>query len=319
LLPKRNFEYNDEKVVSGAGPGFLERVMVVKRSTLLVALASTLAVALAPSPAEARFGKRSGSSGGNSGGGVHGSSGGGGVYYGPRYYGPYRYYGWPSLYAGWGYGYYPFGYYPPYFYDPYAYPVAGQPVLVQQTPGPKITTTLALEGQTFGTLDSGGYHSRGNSGAVAGKLGFEGQRLGVNLQFTSIFIPRDNVSLGSGHDTIGLFNLYGTYALISHPHGRLRIEAGLTSAFAPDLTVAGPGGGFSAVILLGPVGIEGAIHGTPFPYRQLDWNTGLALNLGPLGLHGGWRRIYLDDKGLVDGIRNTDVFSGPYLGLTLTL
>jgi hypothetical protein len=293
--------------------------MGAKRSILLVAVASTVAVALAPSPAEARFGKRSGSSGGNSGGGVHGSTGGGGVYYGPRYYAPYRYYGWPSLYAGWGYGYYPFGYYPPYYYNPYAYPVAGQPVLVHQTPGPKITTTLALEGQTFGTLDSGGYHGRGNGSAVGAKLGFEGQRLGINLQFTSIFAPRDNVSVSSGTDTIGLFNIYGTYALISHPHGRLRIEAGLTSAFAPDLTVAGPGGGFSAVILLGPVGIEGAIHGTPFPYRQLDWNTGLALNLGPLGLHGGWRRIFLDDRGLVDGISHKDTFGGPYLGLTLTL
>jgi len=292
--------------------------MVVKRSILLVALASTLAVALAPSPAEARFGKRSGSSGGNSGGGVHGSSGGGGVYYGPRYYAPYRYYGWPSLYAGWGYGYYPFGYYPPYFYDPYAYPVAGQPVLVQQAPGPKITTTLALEGQTFGTLDSSGYHGRGNGSALGGRLAFEGQRLGINLQFTAISAPVDNVS-SPQRDTIGLFNVYGTYALISHPHGRLRIEAGLTSAFAPDLTTAGPGGGFSAVILLGPVGIEGAIHGTPFPYRQLDWNTGLALNLGPLGLHGGWRRIFLDDRGLVDSTSHTDTFGGPYLGLTLTL
>jgi hypothetical protein len=294
--------------------------MVAKRSTVLVALASTLAVALAPAPAEARFGKRSAPSGGNSGGGTHGASGGGApYYYGPRYYGaPYRYYGWPSIYAGWGYGYYPFGYYPPYYY-PYAYPVPGEPVLVQQAPGPKITTILAVEGQTFGTLDSGGYHGRGNGGAVAAKLGFEGQRLGVNLQFTSIFIPRDDVSFSSGHDTISLFNIFGTYALIANPHGRLRIEAGLTSAFAPDLTVAGPGGGFSAVILLGPLGIEGAIHGTPFPYRQLDWNGGLALNLGPLGLHGGWRRIFLDDRGLVDGFSHKDTFSGPYLGLTLTL
>lgn len=294
--------------------------MGAKRSILLVAVASTLAVALAPTPAEARFGKRSGGSSGGSSGGAHGASGGGAVYYSPRYYSPYRYYGygWPSFYAGWGYGYYPFGYYPPYYYTPYAYPVAG-PVLTQQAPGPKITTTLALEGQTFGTLDSSGYHSRGNGSAVGGRIAFEGHRLGVNLQFTEIFAPIDNVSVSTGTDNIGLFNIYGTYALIAHPNARLRVEAGLTSAFAPNLTVAGPGGGFSAVILFGPLGIEGAIHGTPFPYRQLDWNTGLALNLGPLGLHGGWRRIYLDDQGLVDGNRNTDVFGGPYVGLTLTL
>ena len=113
--------------------------------------------------------------------------------------------------------------------------------------------------------------------------------------------------------------MYATYALIASPFGRLRVEGGLTSAFAPDLVVAGPGAGFSGVINLGPLGIEGAIHGTPWPYRQLDWNAGLAINAGPVGFHGGWRRIFLDDRGLVDNVIHKDAFSGPYLGIGLTL
>jgi hypothetical protein len=300
--------------------------MVAKRSTLLVALVSAVVFVLAPASAEARFGKRSSPGGASSGGTYHGASG-GGAYYAPRYYGGYRYYGWPSFAYGASFGYYPyFGYYPPYYYYPYGYypygyPVPEQPILTQQAPQPTIKTTISAEGQTFGTLDSRGYHSQGGRGGTVGaKLGFEGQRLGVIAQFTSIFAPREDPVIGySSTDTIGLFNIYATYALIASPHGRLRIEGGLMSAFAPDLTVAGPGGGFSAVVNLGPLGIEGAIHGTPFPYRQLDWNAGLALNLGPLGLHGGWRRIFLDDRGLVDNVIHQDVFSGPYLGIGLTL
>jgi hypothetical protein len=293
--------------------------MVAKRSsTFLVALAFFIIAGLAPTTAEARFGKRS-SSGGASSGGYHGSSG-GGTYYVPRYYAPYRYsYAWPSFYYGWGFGYYPyFGYYPPYYYSPYAYPVPQQPVLVQQGPPPVIKTTIAAEGQAFGNWDSGGYHSR-DGGSVGAKLAFEGRRLGVSAQFTSIFAPREDRAINPGTDQISLFNIFATYALIASPHGRLRAEGGLTSAFAPDLVVAGPGAGFSGVINLGPLGLEGAIHGTPWPYRELDWSAGLAINVGPVGFHGGWRRIFLDDRGLVDNVIHKDAFSGPYLGIGLTL
>ncbi len=298
--------------------------MVGKRSTLLVALATLIfAVALVPTSAEARFGKRSGSGGGNSGGGYHGSSaGGGGAYYVPRYYGPYRYsyQAWPSFYYGWGFGYYPyFGYYPPYYYYPYAYPAPEYPVVGQQAPGPPtIKTSISAEGQAFGNFDSGGYRG-GQGGSVGAKLAFEGRRLGVTAHFTSIFAPREDRAINPGTDQISLFNVFATYALIASPHGRLRVEGGLTSAFAPDLVVAGPGGGFSAVINLGPLDIEGAIHGTPWPYRELDWSTGLAINVGPVGFHGGWRRIFLDDRGLVDNVIHKDAFSGPYLGIGLTL
>ena len=289
--------------------------MGTKRSAVLVALVFLVAAVLVPTSAEARFGKRSPSAGTS---GYHGASG-GGVYYAPRYYYGAPYAAYPSFYYGFSFGYYPyFGYYAPYDYAPYPYPVPDQPVLVQPAPPPVIKTTVSVEGQAFGTLDSRGYRSS-DGGSVGAKLGFEGDRFGVNGQFTSIFVPHDDSAVYPGTDQISLFNVHASYALIAAPIARLRVELGLMSAFAPDLTVAGPSGGFSAVINLGPLGLEGAIHGTPLPYRELDWNTGLAINIGPVGFHGGWRSITLDDRGLVDNVIHKDTFSGPYVGIGLTL
>ena len=287
--------------------------MGAKRSAVLVALVFLVVGTLVPTSAEARFGKRSSSPGSS---GYHGASG-GGAYYAPRYYAP-PYAVYPSFYYGFSFGYYPyFGYYAPYDV-PYAYPV-DQPVIVAPAPPPPvIKTTISVEGQGFGTLDSRGYHSS-DGGSVGAKLNFEGHRFGVNGQFTSIFVPHDYSSAYPGTDQISLFNVHVSYAMIAAPIIRLRAELGLMSAFAPDLTVAGPSAGFSTVINLGPLGLEGAIHGTPLPYRELDWNTGLAINIGPVGFHGGWRRIFLDDRGLVDNVVHTDVFSGPYVGIGLTL
>src|SRR5215813_3234314 len=251
--------------------------MGTKRSAVLVASVSLVVAALLPTSAEARFGKRSPAAGTS---GYHGASG-AGVYYAPRYYygAPYAVY--PSFYYGFGFGYYPyFGYYPPYYDVPYAYPA--EAVIVQPAPPPVIKTTISAEGQSFGTLDSRGYHSS-DGGSVGAKLNIEGNRFGVNGQFTAIFVPHESSIAYPGTDQISLFNVHASYAMIAAPFARLRAEIGLMSAFAPDLTVAGPSAGFSAVVNLGPLGLEGAIHGTPLPYRELDWNAGLAINVGPVG------------------------------------
>ncbi|HME91348.1 MAG TPA: hypothetical protein VKE49_07980 [Myxococcaceae bacterium] len=153
-------------------------------------------------------------------------------------------------------------------------------------------------------------------GATFGlQLGVEGARWGAYAQATGI------VFKGSGlfsDETIGLVNGYVTYALIADPRLRLRLEAGITSAFATDLAVVGPGVGASGLFrVIGPLQLEGAVHGTPFPYLQLDWNAGVGLDFGAIALHGGWRRIMLDDRGLVDGVINRDVFSGPFLAVSV--
>ena len=70
--------------------------------------------------------------------------------------------------------------------------------------------------------------------------------------------------------------------MIANEYGRLRIEGGVNSAFAPDMTAIGVSGGVSTVWgVAGPVGIEGAIHYTPYPFIDVDWNAGFVLNLSP--------------------------------------
>lgn len=179
-------------------------------------------------------------------------------------------------------------------------------VMASQPSRSELSTTLAAQAQGY------------PGGATIGlQLGVEGTRWGAYAQATGI------VFKGGGglfsDETIGLINGYVTYALLADPRLRLRIEAGITGAFATDLTVIGPGIGASGLLkVIGPFQLEGAIHGTPFPYRQLDWNAGVGLDFGVIGVHGGWRKIILDDRGLVDGVINRDDFSGPFLGLAIT-
>jgi hypothetical protein len=49
--------------------------------------------------------------------------------------------------------------------------------------------------------------------------------------------------------------------------------------------------------------------------------AGLALELGPVRVRGGYRAIYLDDQGRVDpdGKPNRELFAGPYAGVALFL
>lgn len=296
---------------------------------LLASLGTAVALALAPLSAEARFGKSSGGRSGSSGSSSGGSGGSGGThaaspgsaysvpsYRGSYYYRPYYYsYGvaFPGYYFGWGY--YPWGF-PPYYQYPYAYPYPAPPSVYQPAPRPEIKLTLGAEGVAHVSSAFTRDQSFTGGGSFGLNLALEGRRLGLNTQFTSIFAKGEDVF---GADTIKLLNIYATYALIATDRARFRIEGGLVSAFAPDLTVAGPGLGFSGIVrLVGPVGIEGAVHGTLYPFHELDWSAGLALAAGPLGFRGGWRRIFLDDVGLVDpGINHQDKFSGPYFGMAV--
>ncbi len=198
-----------------------------------------------------------------------------------------------SHHCGWGFGY------RSWWLDP-----------VPEAPAAAVLTaplaaTLTVDGQA---------HQWGASlgaGAAA-----EGERWGVSLQYVGIFAVADDGS--QSIDAIHLFNAHLTFALVGDAHGRIRLELGGDSAFAPDLIVLGPSIGVSGAMgLVGPFGIEAQAHLTPFPFRQVDWNAGLTLTLGRIALRAGWRQTWLDDAGLVDGVAHQDVFSGPYLGVAL--
>ncbi|HLL04348.1 MAG TPA: hypothetical protein VK539_27430 [Myxococcaceae bacterium] len=145
-------------------------------------------------------------------------------------------------------------------------------------------------------------------------LTLEGQRMGLDARGTRLTLPTDDGTAGSDELSVGTLHL--TYAMISRERIRLRLEGGLSMATAPDLSVAGPSLALSMeACLVGTLDLELRAQAAAFPYQQLDAQAGLALNLTQLVLRGGWRGLYLNDAGLVDGVVHEDAFSGPYVGL----
>lgn len=158
-------------------------------------------------------------------------------------------------------------------------------------------------------------------GAAAGiHLGLEGERWGGMLRASGLSLLADD---GSGEqDSISLFETHLSYAVLTGPRGRLRLEGGLTVAKAPDVTFVGPMVGTSAeYYLLDSLALEGRVQVTPLPYRQLDTSGGLAWYIfGDLvALRGGVRMLVLDDAGVVDGVVHQDVLPGPYLSIGLAI
>jgi hypothetical protein len=148
-------------------------------------------------------------------------------------------------------------------------------------------------------------------------IGLEGRRFGVDARVTGMGLEADDGS--DLTDTITLMEAHLTWALISLERARLRVEAGVSSASAPDISFLGPSLGMSfEACMAGPLDFEARMQATPFPYRQVDASAALALHLGALVLRGGYRGMVLDDAGEVDGVRNVDTFHGPYFGLGLT-
>lgn len=118
---------------------------------------------------------------------------------------------------------------------------------------------------------------------------------------------------------MNLFNAFIGFAPWPTRHGRLYLDLGAMSVLKPGVFMMGPAGGVTLrVPLFGVFGLEGSVRGTPWPYRELEWNAALGLNLGVLTCIGGWRQIYLDDRGLADGTDHQDRFSGPYAAVALT-
>jgi hypothetical protein len=161
-----------------------------------------------------------------------------------------------------------------------------------------------------------GFGSLGGGYGLDLLLAFEGERVGVDGRVTGLTLPTDDGTEGS--DTLSLAGAHLTYALVAQERVRWRVEAGVSMARAPDLTVVGPslGTSFEARIAR-PLDFELRLQGTPFPYRQVDAQAALALKHNPWVVRAGWRTLLLDDAGLVDGVVHRDLFNGPFLGFGL--
>ncbi|QSQ24204.1 hypothetical protein JY651_04325 [Pyxidicoccus parkwayensis] len=145
-------------------------------------------------------------------------------------------------------------------------------------------------------------------------FGLEERRFGVAASVLRLALPADDGTEGT--DRLTLVEAHLSHVLYVHPKARLRAEAGVSTARAPDVLMVGPSLGLSVeACVLGPLDVEARAQVTPWPYRQVDGSAGLALHMGGFVMRGGWRGLFLDDLGAVDGISHQDSLHGPYFGL----
>lgn len=182
----------------------------------------------------------------------------------------------------------------------------GRPGVRAAAPPPLVH--LNLQGDSFGET----------GGALGLYMALDGQRWGMDARVTGIALTADDGS--NDIDRLTLLDAHLTISPWSNPRGRFRLEAGFASAHAPDVIFVGPSFAASLAACIGPtpLDLEARIQVVPFPHRQVDAQAGLALHLGALNLRGGWRTLYLNDAGHLDGVVHEDAFSGPYLGLGLS-
>ena len=145
-------------------------------------------------------------------------------------------------------------------------------------------------------------------------FGLEGRRFGVAANVIRLALPVKDAT--EGMDRLTLVEAHVSHALYVHEWARVRAEAGVSTARAPDVILVGPSVAISVeACVLGPLDVEARAQLTPLPYRQVDGTAGLSLHLGGFVLRGGWRGLFLDDLGVVDGVAHQHRLHGPYLGL----
>jgi hypothetical protein len=149
-------------------------------------------------------------------------------------------------------------------------------------------------------------------------LTFEGEQMGLDGRLLGMALPADDSS--GETDGITVAGAHLTYALVAQERVRWRIEGGLTTARAPDISFVGPSVATSFdARLLPTLDFESRLQLTPFPYRQIDAQAGLSYEPYPWAIRAGWRALMLDDAGQVDGVVHRDYFNGPFISFGLFL
>ncbi|WNG13345.1 hypothetical protein [Cystobacter fuscus] len=148
-------------------------------------------------------------------------------------------------------------------------------------------------------------------------FGLEEERWGIATRLGGLSLKAEDDA--GGRDRLYQADAHVTYAAAVSERGRLRIETGVAAVRAPDATFVGPSLALSFErCLLGALDLEGRIQWVPLPHLQVDGQIGLALHLGALTVRGGWRGLYLDDRGLVDRVVHTEGLGGPFGGVGLS-
>jgi hypothetical protein len=243
-------------------------------------------------------------------------------YDGPRhgYHG--GYFGYEGFYSyPWGRYYYDPSWAWPYlgptyrYYDPYYGLVWRRRPMPMPRPSMQVENEAEPPTRVDLTADAG-LVAQGR--AVGLGLQVDGAQLGFGARLNVLSLTPDDGS--PGRDSISLLSLKPSVQLVSREALRVRLLAGMDVAFAPDAIFVGPGLGTSALLrVVGPFKLEASASWTPLPFTQLSGDAGVALEFGMVRVRGGYRAIYLNDQGRVDGHVNRELFAGPYAGLSLLL
>lgn len=144
----------------------------------------------------------------------------------------------------------------------------------------------------------------------------EGDQIGFDGGFSGVLVHEAN----GGQSARGLLDLQLTFLPIANDRARLRLEGGLGGLFTRCFNAVGPVlGASSEVRLFGPVGLSGAAHWVPWPYRSLDAHLAAQLSFGHYHLRAGVSRVSFDDAGRVGGERHAESFVGPWLGVGIRM
>lgn len=191
-------------------------------------------------------------------------------------------------------------------YVPYYRRYRPRPVTQEQEePNHPVMVRMGVEANAF--KDGGG---------VGFNLGIEERHWGVSTHFTALTLNTDDGSEGKDH--IHLADVALTFSPVASERGRLRWEAGVAMARAPDITFIGPSLALSFErCLFGPFDVEGRLQWVPLPHLQLDGQAALAMHMGAMTVRAGWRGLLLDDRGHLDGVVHRDKMGGPFVGLGL--
>ncbi len=187
------------------------------------------------------------------------------------------------------------------------------PQYVAPAPQQEVSTVEdTREGRVAVGLEGHFFSQGGNAGATAA---FEERHWGFIAQgYQWGLRPLDG---SPGLDTMQTASARLTYALVSGPTGRFRLEGGADVANTPEVLMVGPTVGVSGLLNTSILSLEASATWTPLPYQQLDVRAGIGVELGILQLRAGYRAQLLSDNGMVDGVDHTELFSGPYAGIGL--
>jgi hypothetical protein len=127
--------------------------------------------------------------------------------------------------------------------------------------------------------------------------------------------------LGGSMDAYGFSTVHFAYPVLDGPSFRLRLQAGGSWLSVPSSTSGGSTDAFGIdlgvsanVGLIGPLGVEGHAHFTPYPVPVIDLRLAAAIRAGAFALTGGYRVI---DVAADSRTGPAARFEGPEIGLGL--